>query len=125
MQKISVLLDSSFILTCAKQKVDFFDYLEKEGIEILIPSQVINEIERISEKGSGRNNKYAKISLLLLKNSKFKKIDLIGKNVDNAIINFAKQNPDLLIATLDKEIQKKTRNKKLIIRGKKKLEIKK
>ncbi len=59
----------------------------------------------------------------ILKTKKFEEIDLPGKNVDNAIINFLKKNPEWVIATLDKKIQKSVKNSRLIIRGKKNLEI--
>jgi len=38
-------------------------------------------------------------------------------------IKFAKENSESIIATLDRELKNKVKNKKLVIRGKKKLEI--
>jgi len=109
-----IILDSSFILTCIKQKIDFFE--ELVGTQILIPKQVINEIKNLKNSNS-------ELALKLLKKNKFKKIDLGAGHVDKRIIKFAKENPKTIIATLDKEIKNKTRNQKLVIRGKKKLEI--
>ena len=112
------LLDSSFILTCAKQKIDFFEFLENEGFQIIIPRQVLEEVEKISKtKG------FAKLALEILKKNKFKKIDLKTKNVDIGIIKYARKNPEIIVATLDREIKNRIRNQKLIIRGKKRLEI--
>ncbi len=108
-----VILDTNFILTCIRQKIDFFEELKLQGYQILIPKQVIEELKKLG----------GKLSLELLKKNKFKKIDLKGKNVDKAIINFARKNPNVIIATLDREIKNKIKNPKLIIRGKKKLEI--
>ena len=107
------LLDTNFILTCIRQKIDFFEQLEKEGFQIIIPRQVIRELKKLE----------AELALNLLKKNKFKKINLKGKNTDNGIVNFAKKNPKIVIATLDREIKKKIKNPKLIIRRKKKLEI--
>ena len=112
------ILDTSFILSCVKQKIDFFEDLELKGIKILIPNQVVDELEKLSEK-----NSIAKLSLKILKTRKFRKIDLKQKNVDNGIIDFAKENPEFLVATLDGVIKKKTKNSKIIIRVKKKIEI--
>jgi hypothetical protein len=126
MEKTKVLLDTNFILTCVKQKIDFFEYLEMHGIQILIPEQVIDEIKKmIVSKKKMHFKDDAKLSIIVLKkyNTKFKKIDLNWKNVDNAIMNYAKENPDIIIATLDKEIKTKLKNKKLIIQGKNRLEI--
>jgi rRNA-processing protein FCF1 len=108
-----ILLDTNFILSCIKQKIDFFDYLEGEGYDIIIPEQVINELEKLKEE----------LALRLLKKNKFEEIYLKGKIVDNSIINYAKENPDTIIATLDREIQNKIRNKKMIIVDRRKLEI--
>ena len=109
-----VILDSSFILTCIKQKIDFFE--ELVGIQILVPEQVINEIKRLKNSNS-------KLALKLLEKNKFKKINIGKGHVDKGIIKFAEENPKVIIATLDKEIKNKTKNQKLIIRGKKKLEV--
>lgn len=83
------------------------------GIQILIPESVINELEKLKKDAA----------LRLLAKSEFKKIKLKGKNVDNSIINFAKENREVIIATLDKEMRRKIYNPKISIRGKKKLEI--
>lgn len=108
---MKIILDTSFILTCLKQKIDFFE--ELVGEEILIPIQVINEIKRFDNK----------LALKLLGKNKFQKIDLGKTHTDKLIIKFAKENPKVIVATLDKEIKNKTKNQKLIIRGKKNLEI--
>ena len=113
-----ILLDSSFILSCIKNKIDLFEQLYLEGYKILIPMQVLREINGLS-----KSNENAKLALKILQKSKFKRIKLQEKNTDNSIINYAKKNPEIIIATLDKEIKKKAKNSKLIIRGKKKLEI--
>jgi rRNA-processing protein FCF1 len=110
-----VLLDTNFILTCLKQKIDFFEYLELEGYAILIPDKVISELEKLKKN-------YA-LKLLEKEEVKFKKIYLQGKNVDNSIINFARKNPEIVIGTLDREMRKKIRNPKMSVRNKKKLEI--
>jgi len=119
-----IILDTSFILTCAKQKIDFFEWLENNGYEILIPSNVVEEIEKIiKSKKKTRFRDAAKISAVLIRSRDVNFIDLKGKNVDNSIINFARENPDAIVATLDREIQAKIKNKKLIIRANKNLVI--
>ena len=119
-----VILDTNFILTCVKQKIDFFQELKLMGIKIIIPAQVIDELRKIlNSKKKLRFRDNAKVSLNLFKKNKFKKIDLSEKYVDKALINFAKKHPRIIIATLDRELKKKIKNPKLIIRGKKNLEI--
>ena len=88
------------------------------GMQVAIPKQVIIEV-----KGLAKSQSYAKTALKLLSKNKFNKVDLKTKDVDKGLIRFAEKNKDVIVATLDKEIKKKIRNPKLIIRGKKKLEI--
>jgi rRNA-processing protein FCF1 len=109
-----ILLDTNFIISCIKNKIDFF--YELLGSQILIPKQVINEIQRIKNVNSN-------LALQLLKKNKFKEINLGRGHVDKKIIQYAKNNPSMIIATLDRGIHSKIQNKKLIILGKKKLEI--
>jgi len=119
-----VILDTNFILTCIKQKIDFFEELKLEGLQILIPKQVINEIKRISNsKKKLHFREDAKVALKLLGKNHFKKIDLKIKYVDKGLTKFTKENKNVIIATLDKELKKKIKNPKLVIREKKRLEI--
>ena len=121
-----VLLDTNFILSCVKNKIDFFNEIYLMGYHILIPEQVIMEIEGIlKSKQKLKEKDSAKLASILLKMNRFKKINLNTRNVDNGIIQFAKQNPEVIIATLDRQLKNslKKKNKILIIRGKDKLEI--
>ena len=118
-----VVLDTSFILTCVRQKIDFFEDLYLGGFQILIPKQVIDEIRKNLNSKKVKESENANMVLKLLRNNLYKQIDLKLRNVDNGIIKFANENSDMIIATLDKGIKNKIKNSKLIIRGKKKLEI--
>ena len=113
----SVLLDTNFILTCIKEKIDLFHDIKMKGIEILIPSQVIREIEKIS-KTNKKFSKDAEVALKLLKVNKFKKIDLEESYVDKGIKRFADKNKEIIIATLDRELKVKLKNKLITIRRK-------
>jgi len=108
-----VILDTSFILTAVRQKIDFFLWLQHEGFEVLIPQQTIKELIGLG----------AQLALKIIRKNNFHVIKLPGKDADVAIITFAKKNPDAIIATLDQGLQKKIKNRKIIIRGRKKLEI--
>jgi rRNA-processing protein FCF1 len=112
------LLDTNFILTCVRQKIDFFEELFLLGIHIIIPEQVIREIKKFEKKKSE-----AKISLVLLEDNEFEYVNLGNGKVDDLIIKYARKNPKVIIATLDAGIKNKIKNNKLIIRGRKKLEI--
>lgn len=111
-----IILDTSFILTTVKNKIDFFENLLE--YEVLIPIQVIKELN-----GLKKSNPIAETCLRILEKNKFKKIDLKNKSTDKGIINFAKENSATIVGTLDREIKRKIKNKKIIIWDKKKLEI--
>jgi len=119
-----IILDTNFILTCVKQKIDFFEELELKGFRVLIPKQVIKEIkEIINSKKKLHFKEDAKLALKLLEKNSFKETDLKEKNVDKGLINFAKKNKDIIVATLDKELKNKIQNSILVIRGKKKIKV--
>jgi len=109
------ILDTNFIMTCVNQKIDLFEELKLIGIGIIIPKEVIDELKK----------NQAKLALALLKKEKANfKSTIIGKgHVDKKIIAYAKENPSVLIATLDKEIKNKVSNNKIVIKEKKRLKI--
>ncbi len=110
-----VLLDTSFILTCIRNKIDFIEEISFQGLKILIPKQVIQEIKGLAKPES-------KIALKILEKSSFNEVDLKGKKVDAGIISYSKEH-NVIVATLDRELKKRVKTSKLVIRGKKKLEI--
>jgi rRNA-processing protein FCF1 len=119
----TALLDTNFILSCLKKKIDFFDEIELMGIKIIIPEEVVKEIKNLSEEGNKTTQGEAKTALAFLKKNKFEDIKLGTKNVDNGIVKFAKENKELIIGTLDKGIKDRIQNQILGIRGDKGLEI--
>ncbi len=119
-----VVLDTSFILTCAKQKIDFFEEIKLMGLTIIIPRPVIKELEKISQRDKRLHfREDAVLALSLLEKNKFRKIGLDKKDVDSGIIKIAKADKYKIIATLDKRIKNSIENPRLIIRDKKSLEI--
>lgn len=118
------ILDTSFILTCVRQKIDFFEQIELIGMKIMIPEQVLKEIERTiksNKKLHFREN--AILSLKIINKNNFQKIDLKTNYVDKGLKRFADKNPDAVIATLDAELKREINNPKLIIKGRKKLDV--
>lgn len=118
------ILDTNFILTCVKQKIDFLDEIKFMGIMILIPEEVLNEIKKIMNSGKKLHfRENARLALKILNKNRFKKIKLGTTDVDKGLVIFAKKNKDVIVATLDKKLKEKIKKPKLVIRGKKKLEV--
>lgn len=117
----AVLLDSSFIIAATKKKIDFFDELQ-EYQEILVPEQVIEEIFKVSQsKQSLKTKQSAELALKILEveSAKFKKIDVGKGHTDNQIVKYAKENPGVLVATIDKDLKSKISGEVIVLRGKK------
>ncbi len=115
-----VLLDTSFILSCIRNKIDFFEEISLMGIQIIIPEEVILEVERFKDRKTEAN---VALSLINQNNDEFEKIELGKGHVDNKIIDYANKENDFVVATLDKEVKEKLLGKIMVIREKKRLEI--
>jgi len=123
---MEILLDTNFILTCVLQKIDFVELSEEmfnERIEWILPKQVINELEKI-EKDKRQKKQFrdgAKLSLEILETMKLKIVDLNkNPNIDIAIKDYIFDKP-IILATNDKGLKKRVKNRILSIRGTKSL----
>jgi len=117
-----ILLDTNFILSCIRNKIDFLEDLQLSGRKILLPIQVVNELKNIAKKGKYKFRQEAEFALKILEKASFEKIDLKNKYVDRGIRNFMLKNPSIIVATLDKELKRK-KNCNMVITKKKKIEI--
>ncbi|MFA5485138.1 MAG: hypothetical protein WC260_02735 [Candidatus Pacearchaeota archaeon] len=123
---MEVLLDTNFILTCVLQKIDFVELSENmfnEKIEWILPRQVINELEKI-KKDERQKKKFrdgAKLSLEILETINLKIVNLNkNPNIDIAIKNYI-FNKSIVLATNDKNLKRRVKNRILSIRGAKNL----
>jgi rRNA-processing protein FCF1 len=126
---MKILLDTNFILTCAKNKIDIQEKTEKiisEKIEWLVPQDVLNELGNLKDrKGMKITDKQAaQLSFEILQTINPGIINLQGKNpnIDIKIVNYIIDKP-IVLATLDKDLKSRVRNKILTIRNKNKLEL--
>lgn len=135
---IKVILDTNFLIYCAKEKLDYKEEIEKilnQGYQLVVPMQVVAELKRVSEKKkekiplekrkpkyrrtTGKDKVAANLALTLLKHNNIKLIEAIGKTPDSAIINYSKENSGSIVATLDKEMRTKLERVILISKGNK------
>ena len=126
---MKIFLDTNFILTCVKQKIDFDNItnnLVDEPIEWIVPQEVLNELGNLKDKKNikVKDKNAAKLSFEILQTINPKIITLRGENpnVDIKIVNYI-SGKQIILATLDKDLKNRVDNKILTIRNKKNLEI--
>ena len=119
-----VVIDTNFILNCIREKIDLFENLQEIGFKIVIPVRVIEELNQIkNSKQKLKHRDEAELALKILDKYSFEKIKLESKNTDNGLVIYLKKNPDLFFATMDRNLSKKVKNRKIVLRSKKKLEV--
>jgi|SRR3989338_324532 len=120
---MKILLDTNFLMYCAKEKLDYkeeIDNLMNEKYELLVPEQVLKELNYLKTKAKkGKDKSAASLALQLLKAYKTKSIKLLGKNTDQALLNYVRKNPKSIIATLDRNMRYILGRVILISRGRK------
>ena len=126
---MQILLDTNFILTTTKQKIDIqetMDQITSQPIEWLVPQDVLNELGNLQDKkGTKETDKQAaRLSFEIIQklNSKIINLPTKNPNIDIKIVNYILDKP-IVLATLDKNLKSRIKNKILTIRGKKNLEI--
>ncbi|MAG40006.1 hypothetical protein CMI41_03500 [Candidatus Pacearchaeota archaeon] len=125
---MEIVLDTNFILTCSKQKIDFVDIAGQiidEKIKWIVPQQVLNELGQLKDKEgmSGSDKNAAALSFEILEALDPEVVD-IGKNpnVDIGIVNYVLDS-EKIVATLDRGLKNRISNRILTIRGKNWLEL--
>lgn len=121
---MQAILDTNFLLTCVRQKIDVFPQIKDllPGARVIIPEAVIVELNRL---GSSKDLKMsereaAELSLQIIEQENTLILDL-GDKADDCIVKFAKENEKVVVASLDRGI--KARIKKLKVKGVKFLTI--
>lgn len=124
---MEILLDTNFILTCVKQKVDFFSIANdsiNEKIKWLIPFEVLAELKDLSTRKDikGADKDAAKLSLEMVTLISPEIVSVKNKNVDQGIVDYIK-GKDIVLATLDKALKNKVKNRVMVIKDVKRVEI--
>ena len=90
--------------------------------EFYIPKSALNELKSISERGTLKERRAARIGIELSKS--IKQLSLEGLNTDDAIVSLA--GSDVIVCTNDRELKKRVQEKGgkvIFMRQKKFLEI--
>jgi rRNA-processing protein FCF1 len=126
---MKILLDTNFIITCTKQKIDFdtvMNGVTTEEVIWLVPEEVLTELRGLKFGGKikikEKNAITVALEIITKLNPQVVKMSDKNTDVDTKIVNYLKDK-DIILATLDKQLQSRVKNKILTIRGKKGLEI--
>ncbi|MDA3836737.1 MAG: PIN domain-containing protein [Nanoarchaeota archaeon] len=119
-----VVLDTNFILYCVANKVDFQEELLMQGHRVLIPKEVIAEIKRLHHGSKAMKfREHAELALKFIASQDYDEIDAPGRYVDKGLVKYCEEHPQVVLATMDKELKKRVKNHKMVLRGGKKLEL--
>ena len=115
-------------MTTMKQKIDFpnlADEIFSEPIEWVVPQQVLNELGNLKDRnGMKRKDRAAAglgFDILQTINPEIVELQK-NRNVDIGIVNYI-VGKDIILATLDRDLKNRIKNKILTIRNRKMLEI--
>ena len=104
---VEVICDTSFLIHLSTQKIKNLDSVNTEigQIQFVVPSVVLNELERLSETQEKKQD--ATTTLVFAQN--LKTIKISGKFADQAIIEHVKKHGGIT-ATMDKELKNKIKS---------------
>jgi rRNA-processing protein FCF1 len=119
---MEVLLDTNFIISCIKRKIDFLSELENLGFKIHLPREVYQELKDVRQTAKGEDKQAINIALELFEKKKVAKGTLTNNaSVDQGLID--KGRKGYYIATLDAGIKRQIKNRVIINNAKNCVEI--
>jgi rRNA-processing protein FCF1 len=115
---MEVVLDTNFIISCIRKRIDFIGELEGLGFKVVVPRRVLQELKDLrKERGTSHSDRTAiDVANEFFTNSKVKKIRLGGRTVDEGLI--AKGLEGVHIATLDRAVKREVPNRVVILNSK-------
>jgi len=115
---MEVILDSSFIISCIRKRIDFLSQLEEQGFRIKVPREVLQEMKdlRKNSRTSHDDRIAIDVAFRMIERRKVKKMTFGSGRVDDYLIE--KGNEGRYIATLDAGIKNKIPNKIVIFGSK-------
>ena len=126
---MKILLDTNFIITCAMQKIDFDAIMNgqtSEEVKWIVPEEVLQELRGLRFGGKikikERNAATIGIEIVTGLGTEVIKLSNTANDVDTKIVNYLR-GKDIILATLDKNLKSRVKNKILTIRNKKNLEV--
>ncbi len=105
---MEVILDTNFIISCIRKRIDFLEQLQEQGFTVKVPLEVFQEMKDLRLNVKHDERTAIDVALSLFEGRKVKKIKLGHNKVDVGLIAKGKQG--VYIATLDREIKRSVPN---------------
>lgn len=109
---MEAVLDSSFILSCARRKIDFISQLQELGFKATIPREVLQELKDLRLKVKRDDRVAIDFTLGVLQEKAIKKVGFGSGKVDEQLIKMGREG--FYIATLDNAIKRAVPNRIVI-----------
>ncbi len=103
---MEVILDTNFIVSCVRRRIDFIAQLEEQGFKVILPKEIFQELKDLKKdsKISHETRTAIDVAMKLFEKVKIRKMELGHEKVDNALIRRGKDG--YYIATLDRAIKR-------------------
>ncbi len=120
---MEVILDTNFILSCIRKRIDFLGQLQEQGFKIVVPKEVFEELKDLLEnsKTSQSDRTLIDVGFQLLREAKVSKVKLGAKTVDKGLVRKGREG--VYVATLDKAVQRAVPNRVIILNAQKSVGI--
>jgi rRNA-processing protein FCF1 len=120
---MQVILDSSFIISCIRERIDFLSQLQEQGFTPVVPREVLQEMKdlRISNRSSREDRLAIDVAFTLLEKSKVKKMSVGQGKIDDFLIKRGQEG--IFIATLDNGIKKKIPKRIVLFKAQNKIGV--
>lgn len=114
-----IILDTNFVVYCAKQKIDFLQEIDRIcnlKYNITVPEQIIAELKKLSLSKKLKDREAALVALHLiekyLQEAKIKIKKVRAEDADSALLKFDRKGN--AIATLDNALKQKIKYARII-----------
>lgn len=111
---MEAILDTNFVISCIRKRIDFMTQLELQGFKVKIPHEVMDELKdlRTSNRVSHEDRIAIDVALQMFSRKEINKMKLGHGKVDDSLISLGKAGA--YIATLDNGIKRQIPNKIVI-----------
>jgi rRNA-processing protein FCF1 len=120
---VEVILDTNFIISCIRKKIDFYEQLTEQGFKVVFPREVLQELKDVRRKnGTSHEDRIAiDLAMQMIERMKVKKMSLGQGKVDDWLISKGKEG--YYIATLDAVIKRQVPKRVVIFDAQKRVGV--